>query len=81
MENKGMKTFLEQYRECHKAGLKIKKVPITPDLLPICPAKAKKMLKIIRKEKLTHFDFFQCRFDENSTCSSNVKICKEMRNK
>lgn len=74
-----MKTFREQFVECEKSGLTKRREKIKPWMLPVCPSKARKILKLIKEGKLTHFEFYQCRFDKRKRCMSNNGICKELR--
>lgn len=75
-----MKLYGQQFRECSEAGLTKGRIKtkITPDLLPFCPAKAKKMARVIKKNKITHFHFIKCgRF--GGQCKSSNPQCKELR--
>lgn len=66
--------------ECSEAGFhkEVISEPITPELMPFCPAKAKKMARVIKKNKITHFNFTKCgRFGDK--CSSKHPKCIELR--
>ena len=78
--NHSMKSFLHQFVECSKAGFhkEVISEPITPDMLPFCPSKARQMAEAIKKDKITHFTFIKCgRF--GGQCKSSHPKCKALR--
>lgn len=75
-----MRTFQQQFQICRKLGLakgKVKK-KITADMMPFCPAVAKKMLTSLQKSGVSHLEFLECgKF--GGQCSSGHVKCKNMR--
>ncbi len=68
-----MKAFHEQFRICLDFGFnRIEKVPMTPEMIPFCPAKAK-LFKDVKTIEL-----YEClRF--GGRCSSGNEGCQKLR--
>ena len=75
-----MKTFRDQYCQCSEEGLTngVMRKKITPMMMPFCPKQAKKMLAVIKKDKITHFNFIRCGRFGGQCKSSNIQ-CRELR--